>query len=317
MAALLALGAALLYGAADFSGALATRRAALLTVLLLSQSVGLAVAILGSLLDSGAALAAKDLLWGVAAGLAGAVGIALLYTALATTPVAVASPIAAVSGALLPVLFGIAAGERPGPLSWVGIAAALPAIALLTWSPRSPDGRAHGRRARDAARHRRGAGARAEGSPVRSAALLGIGAGAGFALFYIAISRTGAGAGLWPLVAARASTVTVVGAILVIRRRVAARAAGGFDRERAAAPGLAAWSAAGPALLAGLLDMGANIAFLLAARHGMLSIVTVVSSLYPAPTVLLARLFFRERLTGSRVAGLVLAVGAVACIGAG
>jgi len=223
-----------------------------------------------------------DLLWGAAAGLAGAIGIAFLYTALATTPVAVASPVAAVTGAFLPALFGIISGERPGLLSWFGIAAAVPAIVLLTRSP------ARG-------------GSRVSGDPVRRAVMLGLGAGAGFGLFYIAISRTARQSGLWPLVAARASTLATVALVGAVTGRSLSV---GRDARRAA-------------LLAGLLDMGANIAFLLAARLGLLTVVTVISSLYPAPTVLLARIVSGERLTAGRIAGLALALAAVACIGVG
>jgi len=279
---LLAVGAALMYGAADFSGGLATRRASVFAVLLFSQAVGLLVALAGSFLIGGAPPEPSDLIWGAAAGLAGAAGIALLYTALATTPVAVASPVAAVTGAFLPALFGVVSGEQPGMLSWIGIAAAVPAIVLLTWSP------ARG-------------GTGVSGDPVRRAVLLGLGAGAGFGLFYIAISRTTRESGLWPLVAARASTLVTVALVAAVSGRSFAIGRG----------------ARRSALLAGFLDMGANIAFLLAVRLGLLTVVTVISSLYPAPTVLLARIVSGERLTAGRLAGLALALAAVACIGAG
>ena len=271
-----------MYGAADFSGGHATRRASVLAVLLFSQAIGLLVALAGSLLLASSPPEPADLLWGAAAGLAGAIGIAFLYTALATTPVAVASPVAAVTGAFLPALFGIISGERPGLLSWFGIAAAVPAIVLLTRSP------ARG-------------GSSVSGDPVRRAVMLGLGAGAGFGLFYIAISRTARQSGLWPLVAARASTLATVALVGAVTGRSLSV---GRDARRAA-------------LLAGLLDMGANIAFLLAARLGLLTVVTVISSLYPAPTVLLARIVSGERLTAGRIAGLAFALAAVACIGVG
>ncbi len=271
-----------MYGAADFSGGIATRRASVFAVLLFSQTIGLLTAIIGSFLLASSPPGPADLLWGAAAGLAGAAGIALLYTALATTPVAVASPVAAVTGAFLPALFGVVTGERPGLLAWIGIAAAIPAIVLLTRSP--------------AAR-----GTRGSGDPVRRAVMLGLGAGAGFGLFYIAISRTARESGIWPLVAARASTVVTIALVSALRGRSVSIGRG----------------ARGSVLLAGVLDMGANIAFLLAVRQGLLTVVTVISSLYPAPTVLLARVVSGERLTAARVAGLVFALAAVACIGAG
>lgn len=131
--------------------------------------------------------------------------------------------------------------------------------------------------------------------------MLGLGAGAGFGLFYIAISRTARESGIWPLVAARASTVVTIALVSALRGRSVSIGRG----------------ARGSVLLAGVLDMGANIAFLLAVRQGLLTVVTVISSLYPAPTVLLARVVSGERLTAARVAGLVFALAAVACIGAG
>jgi drug/metabolite transporter (DMT)-like permease len=210
----------------------------------------------------------------MAAGVAGAAGIGALYTAIATTPVAVASPLAAVVGAMIPVLLGVASGERPSTTAWAGIALAFPAILLLTAG-----------RVREESR-----------SAVRRAVVLGTAAGLGFGLFFFAISRTSGESGLWPLVAARCATVGLVVAFAGITRR---------SLRPTALPFVA---------LSGALDMAANIAFLLASRIGMLTIAAVVTSLYPGPTVLLALLVFRERIGLLRVAGLALAVAGVALI---
>ncbi len=264
---------ALMYGAGDFCGGLGTRKSSIFSVLVISQLIGALMAVGASLILRESLPGGWDLAWGSVAGVCGTVGLAALYTALATTLVAVASPVAAVTGAVIPVLFGLALGERPGVFSWIGIALAIPAIALLTSGP---------------------AGARKEGL-VRRAALLGAAAGLGFGLFFIAISRTSHGSGLWPLVSARLSTILIVVFMAILRRR-SLRPEGGLPII----------------LLSGVLDMGANIAFLMAARTGMLSTVTVVCSLYPGPTVLLACLVLRERLTAARVAGLALALAGVA-----
>jgi drug/metabolite transporter (DMT)-like permease len=179
-------------------------------------------------------------------------------------------------GAAIPVVLGLIVGERPGSLAWVGIALAVPAIALLTAGP----------------------AARVEKGIVRRAAVLGIAAGIGFGLFFFSISRTSSGSGLWPLAAARLSTISLVVLFAVFTRSTIRPVKEGFPIV----------------LVAGLLDMGANIAFLLASRIGLLTITAIVTSLYPGPTVLLAMLVFRERMTVPRALGLALAVAGVACI---
>ncbi|HVO38798.1 MAG TPA: DMT family transporter [Spirochaetia bacterium] len=276
MAILLAGLSAIMYGAGDFCGGMATRRTALPAVLVVSQGVGLAIAVAAAVLLGMRVVSATDLLWGVVAGVCGTAGIAALYAALASTVVAVASPLAAVTGAVLPVLLGVASGERPGALGWAGIALGIAAIVLLT---RTPSG---------------------SGSPllVRRAAMLGSAAGIGFGLFFFAISRTSHESGIWPLVAARGATISLVLLYAVLRRAP-------LRVSRAGLPMV---------LSSGALDMGANIAFLLASRLGMLSISAVVAALYPAPTVILAWIILKERMNAPRVAGLVLAVAGVALL---
>lgn len=276
MAILLAGLSALLYGAADFCGGLASRRSAVFAVLVFSQACGLALALSATVALGTAVPAWRDLAWGAAAGAAGAIGIAALYTALATTIVAVASPIAAVVGAVLPLLLGVAMGDRPGVLSWVGVGLAFPAILLLTAGPGGTTG----------------------GGKLRRAVLLGIVSGAGFGIFFAAVSRTSAGSGLWPLVAARATTVLFVAGFAGATRR-------SLRLSRGTVP---------LAVAAGLMDMGANVAFLLASRSGMLTLVAVISSLYPAPTVVLAWIVMREKVTWPRGAGLALSLAGVALI---
>ena len=276
MGILLAGLSALMYGAGDFCGGLAARKTPVLTVLLFSQLVGILVAVTAALALRQPLPDTADLLWGAAAGICGAAGLAALYRALATTPVAVASPVAAVTGAGIPVILGLVIGERPGSLAWVGIALAVPAIVLLAAGPS-----AHAR----------------EGA-ARRAAFLGTAAGIGFGLFFFTISRTSSASGLWPLAAARLSTIALVTVFAILSRRTLRPSREGFSII----------------LLSGALDMGANIAFLLASRLGLLAITAVVTSLYPGPTVLLAVLVFRERLTIPRVLGLALALAGVACI---
>ena len=276
---------ALAYGSADFLGGVGTRRNPAYAVLLWSQLVGLFVALLFALLfgrsigtsPQSDLWSSRDLLWGAAAGLAGAAGITFLYHALAHTVASVASPVAAVIGAAIPVIAGVLLGERPSQIVWVGVALAFPAILLL-----SAD-RSHAKK-------------------IGSAVRFGLLAGCGFGLFFLCISRTGEASGLWPLVSARIASVSVVSSIAMLSKRPI-----GLVR------GAVRLSVVG----AGIIDMIANLFFLLASRSGLLVIATIVTALYPAPTVILARFFFNERLSGLRIAGLLLAVAGVALIGIG
>jgi len=267
---------ALMYGAGDFFGGLASRKMPVVTVLVFSQLVGLFVAVAVMMAFGQPLPSLADLLWGTVAGVCGTAGLAALYHALATTLVAVASPVAAVTGAAIPVVLGLIMGERPSGLAWAGIALAVPAIVLLTAGPSG----------------------HAQKGIARRAAALGVIAGIGFGLFFFSISRTSPVSGLWTLASARVSTISLVVLFAVLTRRTLRPAREGFSIV----------------LASGVLDMGANIAFLLASRIGLLSITAVVTSLYPGPTVLLAVLVFRERMTVPRVLGLALALAGVACI---
>ena len=269
---------ALMYGTGDFCGGLASRRQSTTVVLFFSQLVGLLAAVAAALALGQPVPAQRDILWGIAAGVTGTAGLAALYRALASTLVAVASPVAAVTGAVLPVLLGLAAGERPAILAWVGMGLAVPAIALLAAGPAGRPG----------------------SQTVRRAALMGAAAGVGFGLFFFFISRTSTGSGLWPLAAARVATILLVTAFAIAARRPLRPRPGGMA----------------VVFLSGALDMGANIAFLLAVRQGLLTVTAVITSLYPGPTVILAMIVFREKLTVARALGLALALAGVACISA-
>lgn len=277
MPVLLAIISAISYGSADFVGGYATKKTPVFSVLVFSQLAGTAVIIIAILFMPSESVRLQDMLWGAVAGLAGAFGISALYFGLATTTMAVVSPVAAVFGGIFPVLVGLAIGERPAWTAWLGMALAFPAIGLLT------------------------AGGQAEGNRIKTkrALLFGIAAGAGFGLFFITLSRTGGGSGLWPLLAARGASVSTVALIALITRR-------GLPVKRESLP---------PILASGILDMAANVTYLLAVRGSLLIITTIIVSLYPAPTVLLARAVLKERLNLLKVAGIVCAVAGVALLG--
>jgi uncharacterized membrane protein len=192
---LLAVAAAAAYGAADFLGGVASRRSAITPVILVSQGLALLLALLSAPFFA-AAPAAADLLWGGAAGFAYALGLLLLYRALATGLMSVVAPITGICAPCLPVLIGLLHGERPGVWALAGMVLAGVAIDLVSREPniREPSASAPG--SAPAARAARGV------------VFTAIGAGMAFGVFLSAIAHTSPGAGLWPLVAARAVTLT-------------------------------------------------------------------------------------------------------------
>ena len=271
MAVLLAVLSAAAFGGADFIGGLASRKASAVSVVVTAHLIGLALVAVVAPFWGSAGPASADLLWGAAAGAAGAGGLVILYHALATTRFSVAAPAAALLGAAVPVVYGVLVGERPEPIAWAGVAVALPAILMIGVT--SEEGEA--------------------GKPlVRRAVLLGSLAGVLFGLFGILISQTADTSGVWPLLGARLASIPVIAGVALVRRH----------------PLLVEGRGLALALTAGAADMSANI-LLLAALHepGLVSLVLLVSSLYPAGTVLLARVVLDERMNRVQVAGLLLA----------
>ncbi len=252
------------YGVADFAGGVATRSLAARRVAARSQLWGLLVLVPAALLTRGRATP-HDIGLGMAAGIAGALGLVAYLRALAIGPMGVVSPIAAIVGTLVPVTAGVALGERPGLVADIGIAIALGAVLLST------TGATGGHRARPGARHRGPA--------------LACVAGCGFGAFYCCMHATAAGAGLWPLIAARAGSLTLLWIVPAVWARGRVRAARGTV-AMAATVGVS-----------GILDMAANIAYLAAAHRGLLTVTGVVVSLYPIVVVLLARIVLREQLS--------------------
>lgn len=277
MVTLFAALSALTYGCADFTGGLASRKSPVSAVVAWSQAVGILIALIAIPLLGGSPPTLDTWLWGAAAGLAGAAGLGFLYQGLSTGLAAVVSPTAALTSAALPVFFGFLLGERPGSTTWIGVALALPAVLLL--SVERGDGK----------------------SEVLKSLRTGLIAGLGFGGFFILLSRTGEDSGIWPLVAARSASVPLLLIFTKIRRKSLVLEKG----SRRATIG------------AGALDMVANVFFLLASRSGMLITASVVTALYPAPTVILQRIVFKEKLGVLRIVGLALALAGIALIGLG
>ena len=280
MAIALALSAALAYGSADFVGGLAARRTSPLLTAFGAQVSGLVVLLVAMPFLGHAAATPHDLVFGAIAGLFGGGGLVLLYRALAAGPMSVVAPTTALSASVVPILAGIVLGERAGPLAVVGIAVSLVAVVLIT-------------RERTSEHH---------GAAGRQVLLLALGGGAIFGLFFVFLHQTSSTAGLWPLLAARLTSVPLL-AVLVARQE------GPAWLESFELPRLTK-----PVVVSGTLDMGANICYLLALRHGMLAVVAALTGLYPASTIVLAQSHLRERLHLPQVVGLGVAAGAAILI---
>ena len=276
MAVVLALASAAVYGASDFLGGMASRRASVFGVVALSQGIGL-VALLGLLPWLGGPVTPADLGWGAAAGLAGALGLVVFFRTLARGTMSVIAPVTAVTAAAVPVLVGVLSGDDIGPWAATGIALALAAVVLV-----SAEG-----------------GLSALWSARPASLVPALAAGAAFGLFFVALDRTSTESGLTPLVTARLASLLLVVVIAVAGRR-------SLRVGRPALPVVA---------LSGVGDMSANALFLLATQQdGPLAITGVLASLYPVSTVVLAQVLLRERLAAAQVTGLGTAVAAVVLI---
>ena len=267
-----ALAASLSWGAGDFSGGLATRRAQVLSVVVGAYAVGLIMLIALALVWSEPFPTTLDLMWGSVAGLAGAVGLVAFYQALAVGRMGIVAPIAAMLSAALPVLFGAFFEGLPGPLQLIGFVLALIAVGLIS-----------------------GLGV-VKGRPKGSG--LALLAGLGFGSFFILISRVSNGAVFWPLAAARLSSLLFLLAVVLIRRQKVL-------------PEKSVWPVV---ILAGALDVAGNVFFVLATHAGRLDVAAILSSLYPAVTVLLATIILKERVTRIQAIGIFVALVAIPLI---
>jgi drug/metabolite transporter (DMT)-like permease len=276
----LALLSGLVWGVGDFAGGKATQRAAVLPVVWLSKLVSLPLLAI-YLIATYVPMTPIGLAWGAMAGVAGFVGLVLFYRALSAGAMAVVAPITGVTSAAIPVVVGLLSGERPSVARLIGIGCALLAIALVSISPQ-PSGQRQ-----------------IVSSRLVAAAL---GAGGGFALFFILLAlagdTAGGAVGLWPIAGSQLSALIICGLLLLMTRP------GPWPRR----------TALGFTVLAGPCDMTANALFLVASRGGDLSVVAPLAALYPVTTVILALIIDRERLQGVQIAGLAFAVTALVLV---
>lgn len=277
-AVVLALGAAAAWGAGDFLGGLASRRAHVLAVLLVSQAVGLAGLTAWLVVVRDPVPGAVGLLAALGAGVAGAVGLACLYRGMAIEAMGVVAPISAASP-LVPLGFDVAQGTPPSPAQLVGIGLALAGIALVAREP--------------------GWGGRRASAGVGLAVVAAL----GFGLFFVGLDVAADESVPWATFAARAAAVAAV-AIAVATRPAQVR--------------LSAIRPLLPAVVGvGLFDTGANVLLATATTHGLVSVVALLGSLYPVTTILLARLLLHERLATIRRVGAGAALAGATLVAAG
>ncbi|MHC5797857.1 EamA family transporter [Lacisediminihabitans sp. FW035] len=276
----LALAGSVIYGASDFFGGLAARGTGAVRVTLINSVAGFSVLVVATVLLPGQ-WGAPVLLWGVLAGVCGAVALVLLYACLAIGPMSILSPILALVAAAIPIAIGFARGERLSGLGYLGLLVGLVAIILICLVP----------------------GERAV-RPSRRGILMAVGAGVAIGGYLVFIDLTPPDSGPAPLLITFVVTGIVM-AVVLFSQRLARR---GIPR-----PAISR-STVGFAVLCGLTDAAAAFLFLLALRAGELSIVSVLNALAPAGTIVLAAVVLRERIAPVQWAGLGVALVAAALL---
>lgn len=275
MALIFALLCACTYGTADYFGGRATRHVPAAVVTLAGQTAGMAILGVIAIVSGVAAPPMGDWLWGGLAGIFGSTGLLFFYKSMSSGHMTTAAPVTAMVNAMIPVAFGFAIGERPGALALVALPLALVAVALVGGLLEQGRGRA-------------------PASVVVQAAI----GGAFFGLILVALHQTSDTSGVWPVLVMRFfSTPYMVAVVLATRQRP------GQLRSR--------WAVV---LASGVLDSLANWFYVLAVREGMLSVVAMVVTLYPAVTIVLATGVDHERLRRPQIIGLALAGSALAMI---
>lgn len=276
MAILLALLSSAMWGTSDFCGGTLARRRPAVTVTLLSELIGFAGIVVAALVTGALGASTGYVGWGLLGAVAGSIGIVAFYEALATGTMGVVAPIAAM-GVVLPVVVGLAQGDRPSGLQAAGIAVAIVGVVLAS----GPELKGEGSRARAA----------------RPLWLAGV-AALGFGVVFVAIDHGARSSTLMTLLVMR-------GAAAVVMFGVARVTTTSLRVDRVDFPLL---------VVIGGFDVGANAMFAYATRHGLLSVVSVLASLYPAVTAVLARAVHAERLARVQLLGVLGALAGVALI---
>lgn len=276
-AILLALASSISWGTADFLAGLRARRLPILAVMLLSEIAGL-IGVVGWIAIGGVgAPAAARLAPALVAGLAGTLALAAFYRALAIGTMSIVAPLSAL-GAVVPVIAGLAGGDRPSGAQLAGMAIVLAGVVLVS-------------RAGDAGT-----------VETRRSIVLAVGSAIGFGTFLWLMAPAAAASVPWALLVARAGAIVAV-ATVVLARRVELRTA--LDP-----PVLASL------VVVGALDLTANALYAVATTKGLLAVVAVLGDLYPVSTIVLARVLLGERVRRGQEAGILAVLGGVALIAA-
>jgi drug/metabolite transporter (DMT)-like permease len=281
LAAVLALASSLSWGLSDFLGGFQSRRHPLLAVMVLSQ--GFALVLLVVAVAAGAATDhdTAATLWAAGSGVIGVTALTSFYRALAIGTMSIVAPLSA-TGAGVPVLVGLASGERPAAIQLVGIVLAMVGVMLAGREAGEPDAEAR--------------------RTARASVALALLAALGFGTFFVGIDQAEQSADVaWVLLSARGPETLLLVLAFALSRASAPRDTGTFVALAAV----------------GFFDLLANFFFVLATGRGLLSVVGVLGALYPAVTVLLARGVLGERLTRTQDAGVLVTLAGVLAMAAG
>jgi drug/metabolite transporter (DMT)-like permease len=276
---LLSLLAAVSYGCGDFNGGIFSKRGGAWAVSLMAQVAGTACVLVYALVDGGDPTA-TDVAWGALAGVGNGFGTAFLYRGLASGRMGVVAPVSGVGAVVVPVAVGVVTGERPGLLVWTGVVLALPAVWLVSREPAETS---------------------ASTAPAGSGVLDGVLAGLGFGALFAALGQIPEEAGYLPLALNQLVAGVVIVAVALLLRQ------DWVPRSR--------WALGGA--VSGVLGALATGLFQAATQQGYLSVAAVITSLYPAFTVVLAAVLLRERVHRTQGAGLALCAAAVVLVATG
>jgi drug/metabolite transporter (DMT)-like permease len=278
IAVALALGASLSWGISDFGGGIGARRVHVVLVLVVSQVAGLLLVGTLALATLPQPPSGRELAWGLFGGVAGAVGLGAFYRALAIGTMGIVGPISA-TGAVVPIAYGLTRGEHPSVLQGVGIVVAIGGVVAASREP-LPDG---------------------AGRKVSAGVGLALLAALGFGSALLGLNRVSQAGVVWGTLTLRLTVIPIVCLVALLVR-----------------PSLARLRPTLPVLVAaGLFDTGANLLYGASARHGLISVVSVLGSLYPVVLVVLARFVLAERIARPQLAGVAVALAGVALISAG
>jgi drug/metabolite transporter (DMT)-like permease len=287
----LGFATSLVYGFADFFGAIASKRIPAVLVTFLSGVTGL-IFLLTLTPLFGASFSPQTLFWGIAAGVASAVAMSCLYASLAIGPISIVSPLGAVVSAIVPAIVGFFIGDRFSALGWLALGLILVAVVLVGFIP--------------------GADVRL---PSARGVLLGIAAGTGIGIVLICLDAAPHDSGLGSVILLRGVSASLLGLTMLVRRALASAKQPADSRPLLLDSSIATklWAAVA---VAGLFDSSANVFFLLASRvpGGTLTVVSVLTALYPLGTIVLARVFLKEKIALIQQFGILLALGGSALL---